>query len=86
MNQSELLKRHRPPDLFFDETARTSIIDRANQRGFFVTVRNRMYRAVLAGTRLKYPEVYIPATGQTYQITWQKAHLLSQNCITLKFL
>lgn len=86
MNQSELLKRYQRPDLLFDQAARTSIIDRVNQRGFFVTVRNRMYRATIAGTRLKYPQVHIPATGQTYQITWQKAHLLSQNCITLKFL
>jgi hypothetical protein len=86
MKDTEFLRRHRPPDLVFDEAARATIIDRVNQRGFFVTVRNRMYRATIAGTRLKFPQVIIHATGQTYQITWQKAHLLSRNCITLKFL
>lgn len=84
---SEFLRRfHRDPVVLFNQSDREAIIDRANQRGFFVTVGKRLYRATITGTRLYYPQVIIPSTGQVFEITWQKAHLLSQNCITLKFL
>ena len=88
MNNSELLKRYgekRPQKALFSDSDRELIIDRANQRGFFVLVGRRMYRASITGTRLFYPQVVVSSTNQVFQITWQKAYQLSQGTTTLKF-
>jgi hypothetical protein len=87
MKTSEFLKRNtkRSQSLYTIED-RETIIDRANERGFFVTVGNRLFRATITGTRLFYPQVIIPATGQIFTITWHKAHLLSQGATSLRFL
>jgi hypothetical protein len=93
---NELLKRHsgeiirsfyrkypgHRPSWDYSEAERRLIIETANQRGFFICVKNHIHPSFMGGIRLDFPNV---GTNQGHQaeITWRQAEMIAKGFLKI---